>query len=70
MKHDCPSCKCEVREYITITKDMPMQDRMRVAPALGRILTVDMGKRVYFVNNHPQVESQEQFKKRIGGTQQ
>lgn len=53
-------------EYITITEDMSMQDRMKVQPALGRILKVDIGKRVYFVNGYPQVESLQQFKKRMG----
>ena len=64
-KHDCPSCKCEARPYITISKDMSMRDRMAVSPALGRILAVDIGKRAYFINGYPQVESREQFKNRM-----
>lgn len=64
-KHDCPNCKCESREYITITRDMDIKDRMKVQSALGRMMNCDIGKRVYFVNGHAQVENSEQFKRRV-----
>lgn len=64
-KHGCKSCKCEERAFITIKRGMSIEDRMKVMPALGSILEVDMGKRVYFFNDRPQVESMTQFKNRM-----
>ena len=52
-------------DYITITEDMSIADRMNVQPALGRIQKCDIGKRVYFKNGYAQAENNEQFKKRM-----